>query len=269
MFRGAGLSSNGSPDGGQDRWIASASHAVVLDGASSFTPAAVDASEYVDQLCVELTSELRDGGHDLVEVLGTCISALASRLSLRSGEAPSSTVLLAQERGGSFDLLVLGDSTAMVSANGELSRVTDDRLASVGSDIRHQYRSRLVTGSGYDDQHRKLLRRLQERELTLRNTPDGYWIAEADRRAAKEAIVQTFASADMDWCVLATDGAQRPIDHLGMQWSDIAQMTTRELSDLLIDLHRWEEHHDPSGTALPRSKRHDDKAIVVWTPGRS
>ncbi|TQM80449.1 protein phosphatase 2C-like protein [Saccharothrix saharensis] len=269
MFRGASLSSDGSSEGGQDRWAASERHAVVLDGASSFTPAVVDASEYVDQLCAELTSELRDGDHDLVAILGTCISAVASRLSLRPAEAPSSTVLLARERGDEFNLLVLGDSTAVVSVNGEISRTTDDRLASVGGDLRRRYRSRLAAGTGYDDEHRQLLRLLQEQELTARNTLDGYWIAEADRQAAKEAVVQTFALADLDWCVLATDGVQRPIDHLGMHWPDIAGMTAPELSHLLADLHHWEENQDPDGAALPRSKRHDDKAIVVWTPTRS
>ncbi|GGP43314.1 protein phosphatase 2C domain-containing protein [Saccharothrix coeruleofusca] len=268
MFRGASLAGSGSPDGGQDRWADCGTSAVVLDGASSFTPAVVDATHYVDQLCAELAHRLRGHEGDLVDVLGSCIAAVAGRLSLQRGQSPSSTVLIARERGDNFDVLALGDSTAVVSRNGEVDRITDDRLAAVGHDLRRQYQSRLTTGVGYDDTHRRLLRQLQEQELTARNTSGGYWIAEADERAAEKAVLRTSPLSEVDWCVLATDGVQRPVDHLGIRWSDIAHMSAAELAELLAELHRWEAVDDPDGEVLPRSKRHDDKAVVVWTRPR-
>ncbi|MBB4967820.1 hypothetical protein [Saccharothrix violaceirubra] len=202
----------------------------------------------------------------LSEVLESAISATTANLSLVPGRAPSSTVLMVRADRDQLNVLALGDSTVIVSVNGRANRVTDDRLASVGTALRRQYVNRLAAGSGYDDEHARLLRRLQERELVARNVPGGYWIAETNSQAAEEATTRTFHVPDVDWCVLATDGFERPVEHLGIAWSDIARMNGDELSDLLHSLHRWEEHSDPDGFALPRAKRHDDKTVVVW-PG--
>ena len=192
---------------------------------------------------------------------------MASDLQLIAGRAPSSTVLLARELGEQFEVLVLGDSTAIVHTRtgGEI-RTTDPRLSDVATDLREQYRQRLKMGAGYDDGHSAILRDLQAQELGERNTPGGYWIAEADDRAASNANVQSYELSSVDWCVLATDGAQRTIDHLGIPWHDVASMDEQALADLLAELHRWEAEQDPDGAELPRAKRHDDKALVTWTP---
>jgi hypothetical protein len=80
-------------------------------------------------------------------------------------------------------------------------------------------------------------------------------------------VVRSFPQAQVAWSVLATDGAQRTIDQLGIDWSHMARMDARELDDQLRELHRWEDQHDPQGMTMPRAKRHDDKALVTWLPG--
>ncbi|MFC0063003.1 PP2C family serine/threonine-protein phosphatase [Umezawaea endophytica] len=239
----------------------------MLDGASSFGPAIVQADEYVDPLSRQLARLLQSDDRSLVDVLREAIRSVASSLQLKAGQAPSSTVLLTRVLGERFEVLVLGDSTAIVHTRtgGEI-RTTDPRLSDIATDLREQYRQRLKTGAGYDGDHRAILRQLQAQELGERNTPGGYWIAEADERAASNAIVQSFALSDVDWCVLATDGAQRTIDHLGIQWGDVAGMDEPALADLLAMLHRWEAEEDPNGADLPRPKRHDDKVVVTWSP---
>lgn len=261
-FRGALLPAGSGR--GQDRWGATDSAAVVLDGASSFTPTTVDASEYVDHLLLEILARV-GSQQDLSTVLGEAIWITSRHLHVQAGGGPSTTVLIARERDAHLEFLALGDSTAIVKTNdGVVHRIADDRLSRTAVDLRCQYRARLQAGSGYDDTHRALLGELQLHERQLRNSDQGYWIAEADPEASYKAVRRTFRVDDVAWSVLATDGAQRVIDHMGLSWEDIAHMDRAELARLLQRLHTWERFDDPTGKFLPRAKQHDDKVLVSW-----
>jgi len=101
-----------------------------------------------------------------------------------------------------------------------------------------------------------------------RNTPGGYWIAEADPAAADRGITRSLPDSAITWAILATDGAADLIDHTHRPWPDIAHADTDQLTALLAQLNEWESITDPDGCALPRAKRHDDKTLVavssVW-----
>ncbi|MGW6934662.1 PP2C family serine/threonine-protein phosphatase [Lentzea sp. NPDC054927] len=261
-FRGASLPAGRGR--GQDRWHVSGNAAIVLDGASSFTSTTADASEYVDHLLHDISTRVSSPA-DLSTVLSEAIRSTSERLDVQPGNGPSSTVLLVRERDARLEFLALGDSTAIVKTNdGVVHRISDDRLSRTAVDLRRQYRARLEAGSGYDHAHRALLGELQRYERQFRNTAEGYWIAEAQPEASHEAVRRTFEVGDVDWAVLATDGAQRLIDHLGLSWGDVAQMDSSELSALLQRLHDWEQFEDPTAKFLPRAKQHDDKVVVTW-----
>lgn len=265
MFVGASLP--GGTGRGQDRWWTTGHAAVVLDGASSYLPTTADASTYVDHLITTIGDRLLTSCGSLGGILAESIHHTAEQLKLTPGVSPSSTVLVARRSAQKFEVLVLGDSTALVKTkNGQVHRFSDERLSTVATDVRRAYRARLQSGAGFDEEHRQLLCSLQERQHRVRNKPDGYWIAEADSKAAAEAQTYVFHPGQVMWCVLATDGAQRPIDHLGFDWEQVATMGTNELRELLRELHRWEESDDPGAKLMPRAKRHDDKAIVRWAP---
>jgi len=266
MFRGAMLPAGSG--NGQDRWSAVSNAAIVLDGASSFAPESADASAYVDSLIGELTGALRyRSTAELTDILADAIRNTVRRLYITPGYGPSSTVLIAVHSDTTFDILALGDSTALVKAtDGTVHRIVDTRLSRTASQLRKAYRDRLKGGSGYDAQHATLLRHLQQQERTARNSKHGYWIAEVKPEAAYEALRRSFPVHSVEWCVLATDGAQHVIDYLGEDWDKIAQMSNTELQALLVRLRDWESFEDPTGKLLPRPKKHDDKTLVVWSP---
>jgi serine/threonine protein phosphatase PrpC len=251
---------------GQDRWRSMESAVVVLDGASNLDPDGPPVGPYVDHLLDSLSSRL-SAVTELQAALRDAIDDVARQLHLTPGHSPSSTVVLARQLDDALDLAVLGDSTAIVGLrDGQSVRLTDDRLITVAQEERQLYRARLREGSGYDLQHRRILNRIQQSEQRARNRNHGYWIAEADPCAAQHALRRTIALRDINWCVLATDGAQRVIDHLGIPWADVAKRSSNELAELLDTLHEWETTADPDGASLPRSKRHDDKTLVTWLP---
>ncbi|WP_075298592.1 MULTISPECIES: protein phosphatase 2C domain-containing protein [unclassified Pseudonocardia] len=258
----------GGPGPGQDRWAATPNGLIVMDGATAVTPSVPSAERYVDALLDDLRRRL-DTTTDLRTILGHAIAAVSADLDLVPGEGPSSTVALLRWAEDVVDAAVLGDSTIVLGTrDGTTERLTDDRLASIAPEQRRAYLSRLAAGAGYDDEHRRLLVGLQNHERDARNTPGGYWIAEADSNAADHAEVRRYRADDVRWAVLATDGAQRGIDHLDRRWADVAAMGDTELTALLDELHRWEAETDPEGKQLPRAKRHDDKTLVTWPPNQ-
>ncbi|MEN2742735.1 hypothetical protein ABCS02_33585 [Microbacterium sp. X-17] len=251
------------PDAGssQDRIFVTPSAVFMLDGATAFVPVPVTPEQYVDTLGGHLVETLTTQPATALSVaLADAIEQTARCLKLQIGKSPSSTVAIVRQQGEIVDYLVLGDTQIVTPAG----IFVDNRIADVAITERARYRDRLATGGGYDQIHRGLLRDLQAKQAEHRNRDGGYWIAEADPRAAAEAATGWFVIDSGRWAVLATDGAYRPMAHLVRDdWETIAYRSSDELKQTLACLEGWEKHTDPDGIELPRAKRHDDKAIAA------
>ncbi|WP_409496836.1 hypothetical protein [Amycolatopsis sp. cmx-11-12] len=244
-----------------DKIITIGNGVIMLDGASAFVPVPVPPSVYADALGAGLRRHLdADPAADLTAVLADTIHDAAAHLDLRPGHSPSSTVTILRAHDGWTEILMLGDNLAVLPG----LAITDPRLSRLDLQPSRCYRRRLAQGTGFDDTHRTLLRKLQTQQAARRNRPGGYWIAEADPAAAQHAIVHRFRTDDVPWAVLATDGAYNPMRHLGIiDWAAISAVTAAELDAILNHCHTWESEHDPDARHLPRAKRHDDKALAV------
>lgn len=246
--------------GGEDRVFVAPAAVVVLDGASAFMPVPVKPSEYVDVLGAHLVSHLDRQDVGLRSILRDAIDAAIRQLGLTPGHSPSSTVAIVRVVADQVECLVLGDN--LVAFPGQI--ITDDRLAKVAWEQRARYRERLLSGCGYDQEHRQALKELQAEQARYRNQPDGYWIAEADPEAAANAITLQRPVASTPWAVLASDGAYKLMTYLGFaDWPQIAAADHEELEQILSECQRWESDDDPTGARFPRAKRHDDKTLAV------
>jgi serine/threonine protein phosphatase PrpC len=249
---------------GDDRILTTPDSVIVLDGASSFAPGIACAGDFVDALGNELERRARGAHDELQAVLYQAIADTADKLNLTPGSSPSSTVAILHVNMKTVDVLVLGDSPVIVGRNdGSYETILDDRLSQLRLPETQRYRSRLHSGTGYDEEHRAILAELQRSERIHRNRQGGYWIAEADPAAANQALVARYMRQDIAWAILATDGAADPLAPLGISWPQVARMDTGELSALLARCHQWESVDDPHGQQHPRAKRHDDKTIAV------
>ncbi|MFE6647705.1 hypothetical protein ACFVJS_14145 [Nocardioides sp. NPDC057772] len=249
------------PPAGDDRVFITSNAVIVLDGASAFAARDVPASTYADHLGSMMAGLVDGSDEPLTALLADAIKTTANALDLTpGGRAPSSTVAIVRKRrNASVDVLVLGDS--QVAIPGEIIR--DDRLGPLASTERTAYRTRLVSGHGYDDEHRRILADLQTQQLQHRNRTGGYWIAETDPAAAEHALTRHLSPDEAPWCVLATDGAYKPMEHLGLDdWPTVASSGSNDLAALLRRCQEWEST-DGRGQQLPRAKRHDDKTLVA------
>lgn len=251
------------PPAGDDRIFVTDCAVIMLDGASAFAHQDVPAATYADHLGSHIVRSLEgDTNADLTDVLADAIAVTAAALDISPGAgAPSSTVAICRYRRSDMlvDLLVLGDT--QIAIPGRILR--DGRLDPIGTEQRATYHSRLDAGHGYDEEHRILVKSLQEEQLQYRNRPDGYWIAEADPLAARHALTHRAPLLDLPWCVLTTDGAYRPMElHEMDDWKQIADLDASGLRHLLGRCQRLEAR-DADGRIMNRAKRHDDKAIAA------
>ncbi|NQE89302.1 PP2C family serine/threonine-protein phosphatase [Nocardia terpenica] len=249
-----------------DRVLADDNGVVVLDGATAFDPDVPSAGTYVDVLQNELYQRLASPS-DLRSILADAIRATADYLRILPGRAPSSTVAILRPHGDELEILVLGDTSVVIGqADKIVDLIIDDRIGALDLPDSQEYKRRLKSGTGYDQAHGDLLQSLQRQQRQRRNRPGGYWIAEADPSAAEHAVVQRYAFSDVDWVILATDGAAKPLEPLNISWPEVAHFTATGLEQLLDRCHRWEAERDPDGRLQPRAKRHDDKTIAVVRP---
>ena len=249
---------------GADRVVTAGNAVAVLDGASAAEPGGVPPGRYADRLGASITAALTARpGAALTEILAVAIGAATCSLGLAGHDCPSSTVAMARVAGGRIDLLVLGDSFIFYDKGPGTGVLTDDRLAALRLPGQRHYRQRLAGGRGYDDTHAAVLRDLRREQRRHRNRPGGYWIAETDPAAARQARTLTLPAYAVGWAVLATDGAVNTARHLGLDdWQALAQCDPATLARFLEHCHDWEEHADPGGQQFPRAKRHDDKTIA-------
>lgn len=253
-----------------DRVFVTDGAVIVLDGATAFEPVDVDPGTYADTLGASIVAQLdRTPVVELAHAVAQAITHTAATLHLDGDASPSSTVAILRAGTGSVDLYVLGDSPIYYGASRTVHRFADDRLASLPLIERARYVEALQAGAGYDDHHRATLAELQRSQRRYRNSPEGYWIAEADPIAAGHGLAATLPADRIAWAVLATDGVADLIDHHEQpQWPDVAQLDDDALTGLLGRLHEWESADDPNGLLLPRAKRHDDKTLAaipaVW-----
>jgi len=251
------------PDHSEDRVRVGWNAVVVLDGASG-TDCGASVSDYVELLAGRIIAALdEDPDVPLEWAVSKSIEFTASALDLAPGRAPSSTVSIVRRRPDTVDTLVLGDSPVYVAHRDTIDRLSDDRLARLALPSRIRLFDRLAAGHGYDHRHRAIARELSGEKASQLNRPGGYWIAEAEPQAGRNALVRSYPAADISWCVLLTDGVDEPASHLDITVEHIAVKDETGLREVLAQIHRWEENTDPNGKHLPRFKRHDDKTIAV------
>jgi serine/threonine protein phosphatase PrpC len=255
----------GSGRTNQDRYIIGPNFAAVLDGASNFSEEQPeqDGGWYAETLAARLRELLTaQPDSSLPEIVERAIESVATEHDLRADTSPTSTVALARWDDEHVEIYVLGDSTvAIIDTDGSEDAYSDDRIASIGGGLRRAYQERLAAGSGFDEEHRRLLASLQAEQAKWRNREDGYWIAGTEPEAANHAMAGVCRRLDIARLILATDGAATGITRYRTlpSWGSVR---ANAVTDLLGGIEAVEET-DAEGKQWPRSKRRDDKTLVV------
>lgn len=248
----------------EDRIFTTHSAVIVLDGASQPEPSEHDGRWLADTLGKTLIDELTSSpGTDLADLLAKSIVFVARQYSLTPRQSPSTTVSIARWYNGTLEALVLGDSPIVtLGRNGDLLQLRDDRLSQVASVEREAFRKAGSVAFGVDRPQE--WQNLVDAQRRQRNVPGGYWIAEAVPDAAMHARRAQWNLHDIAALMLMTDGVSNGIDRYGVPatWRDAFAVAIRDPCELVDCIHEAEEA-DMEGVRWPRSKIHDDKALVL------
>lgn len=249
----------------QDRHLIGEHFAAVLDGAGDPTePVGRDGGWYAEEFAARLGSALERHAC-IADAVREVITDLTATYDLHPGQSPSSTVAIARWNDDTVETYVLGDSTLVVfTTGGQAHVVCDQRLERVGVEIRQAMRDHLASGHGYDQHHRELLADLIQTARAHRNTPDGYWIAEATPDAADHALTNTWPRDQVAALILATDGAAAAVNtyRLFPDWPSLRHGVAVRGGATLLRAIEQAEHDDPDGQRWPRSKASDDKVLL-------
>lgn len=245
----AGVGIGGQPRPTEDRISVLDNAVVLLDGATATSPAHTSVTMYVDTLLAALCTKLTAAPNaDLATVLGDGIATTAADLGLRPGDSPSSTVAILRWTDRTVDALVLADSPIVVFTDSGPEVLADDRLRSLRA------RGALRTA---DDAN------------ALRNTPGGFWVAEADPAAAEQARRGSWPRDAVWAALLASDGVSTGVDDYRiLDWLDVLELSTNYGPNAVLDVVRAAERGDANRVRWPRWKVHDDQALAVVTVER-
>lgn len=222
--------------------------AMVLDGATA--PAGVDSGCIHDvpwlvrHIAASLSNGLTVSQAPLTDILAAAIEdtrkAHAATCDLVNPDSPSTTVSVVRVAGQQLDYLTLGDSPIMLWQPGrDIQVLMDDRTA------------RLPGGRPYTFE---LVR-------SLRNKPEGFWIASTVPEAAYKAITGTAELDPHSEVALLTDGATRLVEFYDYTWNRMfGQLRATTPQALIASVRNIERER---GT--PYGKQHDDATAVHIT----
>ena len=236
---------------------------VLLDGASSWLPQdpARDGGWYARTLGAALGPGL--DAEPLTDLVAAGVEALVATGSVVRGEGPLSTVTIARWGADVLEVYVLGDSPAVVALDDEVVLVADPRLGEVAQAEHLAFEAHLAAGHGFDELHAELVAELQRAERLHRNTSGGYWVAEGDPLAAREAVTATFPVGRVRAVALLSDGAAAGVlDYALADWAGCLDAVAASPAGWLRRVHDTETT-DPDGVRWPRTKRHDDKTVAL------
>lgn len=256
----------------QDQYVVIDGAAAILDGATSWLhtyhgPEPRDGGWYARTLGAALTARLPGHGTALNVILDAAIADVRDTYGLKPGDSPYSTATLARWNTDHVDLLVLGDSPALIHRSaGTNTLIADERLAATAPAERDAYRDHLRQGRGFDAHFADLIAAVQRTERHSFNQPDGFWVAEAEPTAASHAICRTLPVNEVAGLTLMTDGAAAGvIDYQLTDWVGLADELSRHGAATWLHRVHLAEESDPDGRSWPRTKKHDDKTMITLT----
>ena len=237
--------------------------AVVVDGAGLPQSLRAGCCHSVDwyskQLARRFGAALNDTALTMRQALSQAIievSKLHDGCTLVEG-SPSATVAAWCLRPPMVEYIVLCDASAIAVLADRVVEITDAGLAALLAEQGHRIGS--TEGSASEI--------LKARAVILqssRNVEGGYWCCQIDPGAADHALTGSYPVSDVLGLVLATDGATRGFQSLGIH--TVEEFASRVLTGdtpAVLDEIRVAEHDQREQLLAIAIKVHDDATVVA------
>lgn len=251
----------------EDALFVSEEVAVVVDGAG--LPRSMRAgchhsvAWYSHELARTFGTALGDLGLTMPQALSRAITEVSQRhgdCDLANG-SPSATVAAWRLRPPEVEYLVLCDASVVVATVDDVVEVTDDRLSALMAERLDQFAGAAEGGT------LSAAAILEARGAILesgRNVEGGFWCCQIDPTAADYALVGSRLLSDILGIVIATDGATRGFQSLGVHTMDeFAERTLSGEGAVLLEDIRAVERGQRQQLLTNAIKVHDDATLVA------
>lgn len=180
---------------------------------------------YAQRLGAALLARLAGDGLDLAEVLADVIDEVASAhrttCDLRHTSSPQATVAMVRVGQEHLEVLVLGDSFALLDGATGVDVVTDPREVTV----RGECLSLLDGVPPGTPEHDRAFQDVRAAFRARRNVPGGFWVAKDNPAVANEAVRVSRPLAEVTGVGLVTNGAGRIVDPYALaSWPEVARL---------------------------------------------
>ncbi|MCQ4080344.1 hypothetical protein NGB36_06970 [Streptomyces sp. RB6PN25] len=203
----------------------------------------------------------------LAESIARTAAAHAGTCELSHTHTPQSTVVLARWDEEAVEHLVLSDSVLLIEGeSGDVRAVLDDRLDRMPEQVRAMRAAvrAMERGSAEREAAGAAYGRAVEALRNAVGVEGAFFTAAADPAVARLAVTGTTPRRAVRAVAALTDGAGRLVEvfHEG-GWADAFALLRKEGPQGLITRVRAAESADPTCTAYPRGKRHDDATAIL------
>ena len=172
---------------------------------------------------------------------------------------PHTTVVLLRLHKDHAEYALLQDSVLLAKQVGEIQAFKDPRQDRLNAAFYREQADFLGGGESFSGEGYNLsLDRMVNREREVRNQPGGFWTFTGLKGAAAQCVTGELVTQPGDAFVLASDGAARYWDVLGLPRDDAF---SRPLPDLAKAV-RAAESQDPTGALWPRTGHSDDIGML-------
>jgi hypothetical protein len=161
-----------------------------------------------------------------------------------------------------YEYLVLSDSAIVLDIAAEPLVIADRSVEHVAKDEVVRAYSMSIDDEEHSQRHHAVIAAQQR----VRNTPSGYWVAQADPGAAKHAQCGSVVKHEVRGALVLSDGAARAVVDFGqLSWRELLDLAQSDGPAVVIGRTRELERQDPSGVRWPRYKVSDDASVIVCT----
>lgn len=175
---------------------------------------------------------------------------------------PAATVAMVRKFGEEIEYLVLSNTTVVLDTLHGLKVISDDRV----NHVEPITRALATAGLIGTPKHTETIAAMTGEQLAYRNRAGGYWVADSNTEAAKQAYVGRISADIVKRIAVFTDGASRIVDTFGlMSWYEVMDYLYENGPHRLLDHIRAVELQDRDGRCWPRFKVSDDATVAYIT----
>lgn len=263
MWKFCAASNAGSPERpNEDLAAVSGNTVVVLDGLTSRTASGCKHGTpwYVRSLMSRILGSLPLGlSQALTGAIEETANAHRIECDLSNPATPAAAVAMVEFGSASVSYLVLSDTTVVLDGPGGPEVITDLRINRSAAEERRLVDS-FPTGS---PEKSAALIEMKKAEISVRNSPGGYWVAAADPGVVSYALTGERPADAVRRAAVLTDGAARLVSPFGVrEWTGLLDLLIAGGPEQLIHETREIERIDPVGVRWPRNKPSDDATAV-------